>query len=147
MTWNVLYKEKADNILSLVKEINPDILCCQEITTNSHINPGRNVSAEIAEFVDGDYKYLEVLSLLDNQPASMGNAIISKFPIAQSRSVLVQKGGADINYSAQIRDYIEASIRVGEYLLTIGTTHLSYVDGFVESEARTKEADKLLRLY
>ncbi|MGA3150239.1 MAG: endonuclease/exonuclease/phosphatase family protein [Candidatus Saccharimonadales bacterium] len=144
MTWNVLYKEKADNVLALVKELNPDILCCQEITTDSYINPGRDVPAEISQAMNGEYKYFEVLALLDNHPASMGNAIISKFPIVQGRSVLLQKGGADINYSAQNRGYLEAGIKVGNDILTIGTTHLSYVDWFVETEARTKEADKLL---
>jgi hypothetical protein len=29
--WNILYEEKAENILALVKEIDPDIFCCQEI--------------------------------------------------------------------------------------------------------------------
>lgn len=144
MTWNVLYNEKADNILALVREINPDILCCQEITTDSHINPNRNVPAEIAKIVGGDYKYLEVLPSLDNRPASMGNAIISRLPIVKSRSVLVQKGGKDISYSTQTRGYIEVSVKIEENTFIIGTTHLSYVDGFVETKARTKEADKLL---
>lgn len=144
MTWNVLYKEKADNILTLIKEINPDILCCQEITTDSYINPDRNVPAELAKVMNAEYKYHEVLPLLDNQPASMGNAIISKFPISESRSLLVQKGGADINYSAQNRGYLEASIKIDGVTLIVGTTHLSYVDGFIETESRTKEADKLL---
>lgn len=144
MTWNVLYKEKADNILALVKELDPDILCCQEITTDSYINPGRNMPAELAKIMNAEYRYHEVLPLLDDQPASMGNAIISKFPIAQSRSLLVQKGGADISYSAQNRGYIEAKIKLKDGILTVGTTHLSYVDGFIETEARTKETDKLL---
>lgn len=144
LTWNVLYKEKADNILSLVKEVNPDILCCQEITTNSYVNPNRNVPAECAEIMKGEFKYFEVLPSLDNQPASMGNAIISKFPILEDRSLLVQKGGADINYSAQNRGYIEVKVKLDDGILTVGTTHLSYVDGFIETETRTKEADKLL---
>jgi endonuclease/exonuclease/phosphatase family metal-dependent hydrolase len=144
MTWNVLYKEKAENILSLIQEINPDILCCQEITTDSHINPKRDVPKEINQALNGEYRYYEVLSSLDNQPGSMGNAIISKFPIVESRSILVQEGGDDINYSAQNRGYLETSIKIDGKVLTIGTTHLSYVDGFVETETRNKEADKLL---
>src|SRR5665213_2255253 len=101
MTWNVLYKEDADKILELIKQIKPDILCCQEITTDSYVNPGRNVPEEASKIIDGDYRYLSVLTMLDNLPGNMGNAIISRFPIKQERQILVQKGGADINYSAQ----------------------------------------------
>ena len=147
MTWNVLYKEKTDNILALVKEINPDILCCQEateVTTGSNINPGRKLPAELSKVLQADYRYFDVIPRVENQPASMGNAIVSKFPITSSRSMLVQKGGDDVSYSAQNRGYLEVSLEVDGIALTVGTTHLSYVDWFVETEARSKEADKLM---
>lgn len=146
MTWNVLYKENADNILSLVKEINPDILCCQEITINSYINPDRNIPEEISQALSGGYRYFEVLTQLDEKPSSMGNAVISKYPIVNGRAELVQKAGSDINYSSQNRGYVEAEIKLNGGVITVGTTHLSYVDGFIETEARTREADKLLGL-
>jgi endonuclease/exonuclease/phosphatase family metal-dependent hydrolase len=144
MTWNVLYKEKADNILSLIKRVDPDIVCCQEITADSYINPRRDVPHEISELLGGEYRYLEVLTLLDGKPGSMGNAVISKFPITKSRSTLVQKGGSEIRYSAQTRGYVEISFAVDGHEITVGTTHLSYLDRFVETAERTKEADKLI---
>jgi len=144
MTWNVLYEEKADNILLLIKKVNPDILCCQEITTNSWINPNRDVPAEIGRMLGGYHVYQKALSDLDGKPASMGNAIISKFPIINHRHVFVQKGGSDITQNLQNRVYLEAELRIGSKSLTVGTTHLSYVDAFIETEARNKEADDLV---
>lgn len=144
MTWNVLYKEKADNILSLVKKNNPDILCCQEITTSSSFNNGRNIPEEISRALDASYRYFQVLDSLETKPANMGNAIFSKHPIISERHLLVQRGQGEINYSAQNRGYIEIKTKIDDYVLTVGTTHLSYVDRFIETAARNKEADKLI---
>lgn len=32
---NVWFRERAENLLTLMKELNPDIICCQEITVGS----------------------------------------------------------------------------------------------------------------
>lgn len=143
MTWNVLYKEKADNILSLIKEIRPDILCCQEITTKSQFNPNRDVASEISKVV-GNYRYSEALESLEECPASMGNAIFSKFPIKSHRSVYIRKGSKDLTiFKGSNRVYLEVTIDIKSQLLTMGTTHLSFIPGFIETPARNREADKL----
>src|SRR5665213_1047873 len=144
MTWNVLYEEAADNILKLVEELNPDILCCQEITTSSYINPGRKLPDEISNALGGEYRYLETLSSLNGHPGSMGNAIISKFHIVGDDFGMVQDGDSDISSSFQNRGYLEADILLDSGIIRVGTTHLSYVDGFIETKARSEEADKLL---
>jgi len=144
MTWNVLYKEKADNILALTMEIKPDILCCQEITKDSFINPSRDVPKEISNILGGDYRYHQVLDSLEDQPGNMGNAIFSKYPITRQRHLLLQRGSADIDSSSQNRGYLEIRTKIDNVIFTVGTTHLSYVDGFVETDARNKEADKLV---
>lgn len=145
MTWNVLYKEKADNILTLIKQIKPDILCCQEITTKSPLNPDRDIPYEVGNII-GNYRYAEVINFIDGRPGSLGNAIFSKFPISSSRSSFVQKGKPKIqekDYSAQNRVYLEADIQIKTKFIKIGTVHLSYTPGFVETPARTAEASNL----
>lgn len=124
MTWNVLYSEKADNILKLIAKVKPDIICCQEITTNSHINRDRNVPEELGHLLNGQYVYQEVLTAMENHPGSLGNAIISKFPIISSRQAFIQRGDSDIDYSKQNRGYVEARIQLdNQRVITIGTTH------------------------
>ncbi|OGL38835.1 hypothetical protein A3J32_00830 [Candidatus Saccharibacteria bacterium RIFCSPLOWO2_02_FULL_46_7] len=144
MTWNVLYKEKADNILELTGKINPDILCCQEITKNSFVNPKRDIPEEISRVLGGEYRYQSVANTLEGQPSDMGNAIFSKLPIVTDTNLLVQTTTSDIDWSYQNRGYVQAEIRIGQKILTVGTTHLSYVDYFVETDARNREADKLI---
>jgi len=32
LQWNIWFQERAENILKVIKRINPDIICCQEVT-------------------------------------------------------------------------------------------------------------------
>ena len=144
MSWNVLYKEKADNILSLIKKFDPDILCCQEITINSHINSGRDIPQELGNII-GNYTYRQTLPDLYGHPTSMGNAIFSKFPIVKDRWAFVRRAGSSINILSQDRIYLEVNLKINNQLLIVGTTHLSFIPWFIESPARNKEADRLIQ--
>lgn len=149
MTWNVLYKEKADNILSFVKKIDPDILCCQELTLDSHFNPGRNIPAEIAKQMSADYEYCEALKTEDEKTheyVTMGNAIFSKFPIVGRRHVFVQKVELPPE-SAELenRVYVETILDINGYSLKVATVHLSYVPHFTMTEKKLVEAEELYK--
>jgi len=55
--WNVWFQERAENILELVKELNPDIICCQETTVGSNFNDKRDVPKFIAEELGYNYNF------------------------------------------------------------------------------------------
>jgi mRNA deadenylase 3'-5' endonuclease subunit Ccr4 len=35
LQWNVWFRERAENLLQIMKKYDPDIICCQEITLGS----------------------------------------------------------------------------------------------------------------
>jgi exonuclease III len=49
LQWNIWYQENVVNILKLIEEYNPDILCFQELTFNCEYNPDIHVADYIAE--------------------------------------------------------------------------------------------------
>ncbi len=76
LQWNVWYKEKADSVLNFIKENDPDILCLQELTQDSKVNPSRNIVAEICSLGYETYYKLTI----DRHREKMGNGIFSKYP-------------------------------------------------------------------
>ncbi len=148
MTWNVLYKERAENILSLVKRINPDIILCQELTTDSYFNPARNIPEIIASELNAEYEYQEAFEALDEETGAhfaMGNGIFSKLPIANRRHVYVQKSeDSSASYSEQTRVYVEIDVEIDGKPLKIGTTHLTFTPFFKITPRREAEFGKLL---
>lgn len=144
LQWNVWYQEKADNILSLLKEANADILCLQELTADSSINPGRNLPQEIAG-LGYQQHFVTTRTRSGDEHITMGNGIFSKFPLLNRRSVHVQYANDDPEtVDKENRIYIEVQLQVAAQELTVGTAHLSHTRGFIESPAKTRETDLLL---
>jgi endonuclease/exonuclease/phosphatase family metal-dependent hydrolase len=140
LQWNVWYKESADNIKRLVAEIDPDILCAQEITIRSKENPDRNVPEEIAQQQNYNYFYQPCLVRDD---INMGNAIFSKLPILAKSHTYVQRADGTDSYEKEDRIYIETTIDTGSKALNIGTVHLSYIHGFELNEQKKSEINAL----
>ncbi len=138
--WNILYEEKAENILSLVKDLKPDILCCQEINdTNNNL-----VSMFAKKFA---YYYFEPAIIIGatNEKLILGNAIFSRFPMANKRKVFLQNGpNATSGNQHEERIYIEANLDCDGEELTVGTTHLSFTPQFAMTSDKKQQAKNLL---
>jgi endonuclease/exonuclease/phosphatase family metal-dependent hydrolase len=141
LQWNVLYREKGDNILRLIKEINADIVCLQELTQSSKINPERDLPAEIKSL--GYYAFYEPVT--NDAEFVMGNGIFSRFPIVGSRTVFVSsEDPTNKDYAQSDRAYVESTLKVDKTKLTIGTVHLSYSPRFIFFPAKKVEAKKFI---
>lgn len=143
LQWNVLYKEKADNVLRLIKQIGADIVCLQELTLNSLANPNRDLPSEVAAL--GYQKFYEAT---DNQPdLTIGNGVFSKFPQSDSRVVYVSQADPDNDdYPQYNRAYLESTLDLGNSQLMVGTAHLSYTPHFKFYPGKQDESKKFLEL-
>jgi endonuclease/exonuclease/phosphatase family metal-dependent hydrolase len=143
LQWNVLYLEKADNILGLIRQLRPDVVCLQELTQNSLTNPNRDIPAEIAGYGYG-YRY----EATSGQPdLILGNGIFSKFPLLNHKSVyLTREDPANTDFPQYSRAYLEAELDAGQSKLTVATAHLSYSPEFKFYPAKQAEADQFLKL-
>lgn len=150
LQWNIWYKEDIKNIISTIKNINPDIICLQELTINHpHYNQGANVPELIARDLGFNFFYKEAQkNLSEGKERSYGNGIFSRYPIVDSRFLYIQVQQDQENktpdYSKEGRVYIECKIDVSGEIYTVATTHMSYTDRFVQTEEKHAEADKLL---
>jgi endonuclease/exonuclease/phosphatase family metal-dependent hydrolase len=146
LQWNVWYHERCENIVNFIKHINPDIVCCQELTVNfKEANPGINVPKEIAQACGYNY-FFHPMTIYGNgnEAVQMGNGVFSKFPIISSDFKYIQRSDPNIkSYETEDRTYIESVLDIGGKYLRVGTVHLSYSTAFAMTEKRLNEAEKL----
>ena len=141
--WNVWYREHADNILRVLRDIGADIICLQELTVKSEVNPKRNIPEEINAI--GYSGYFQ--PTLENTSIILGNGIFSRFPIVKKRSVYVQRESDNREADdKENRVYIETQLAVKDKILTVGNAHLSWSKGFTDSPGKERETELLLPL-
>lgn len=142
LQWNTWFRERSENILEVLRQADADILCLQELTTDSFVNPGLDVSTQIEAL--GYHKfYHETLRHEGKNYYTMGNAIFSKVPMVNTKIVYVQFGNTEQPLARENRVYLEVSLDVPGGL-TIGTTHLSYFDELQGAAEIRKETGALL---
>ena len=57
LQWNVLFRESATRILDVLKDVDADVLCLQELTSVSGHNEGIDVPAHIASGLGFNFFY------------------------------------------------------------------------------------------
>jgi len=149
LQWNILYKEKIENIVKVIKELNPDVICLQELGINCKYNPSIPNTAEYVKEQLGLNAFFEEAQRWknDEEMDAIGNGIFTHFPIIKTSSHFVQNQVKEFtDYSHEGRIYIEAHIQLDSKAITIGTTHLSYVHRFEITEEKKREVDNLIQI-
>jgi endonuclease/exonuclease/phosphatase family metal-dependent hydrolase len=140
LQWNVLYEEKAANILKFIREMNADVVCLQELTQDSTANPEIDIPRKIKEL--GYEQFYEPAS--KDPGFILGNGIFSKYPIKRRSISATQRGDGSGDYDKVTRLYLEVLLDIGGRSLYVGTAHLSYTDRFKQTPRREIENQKFL---
>lgn len=148
LQWNILYKEKVENSVALIKELNPDIVCLQELASDSIYNPGiPDVSSYIGAKLKYNYYDHHAQDNTKRETSAIGNGIFTRFPIVRREYKFVQesRNGARVFWD-EGRVYVEIEVQIEGKTLTVGTVHLSYSPHFEITEQKKVEADKLVAI-
>lgn len=150
--WNIWFQEKAENILKLIKKINPDIICCQEVTIGSNFNDKRDVGKFIANELQYNYNYSRAhkyeFPITPKWESNYGwNAIFSRFPIIKNSNfpIINSKDSSDHKYER--RTCAVSEIKINNKTIKVATTHKSYSNGFVEDQEKINETKKLTNFF
>ncbi len=148
LQWNIWYQEKIENIAKLIQELDPDILCLQELTADSHYNSGIHTAEYLRDLLGMRmfYKDAQLWKNKTSDKIEMGNGIFSKFPIASGEYTVVHPATDSPESSPyQGRIYLEANLKINGMYLTVGTTHLNGTPAFVEMPVKEQEAGALAK--
>lgn len=148
LQWNVLFRESASKILDVLKAVDADVLCLQELTSISGQNVGIDVPAFLAEQLGFTYFY-QIAQEWDSpgDRHTLGNGIFSRYPLTRTDHAFVRpsQGPNPHDPSKEGRVYAEADIALPDgTTLTMGTTHLSYIPRGIMTPEKKQEIDALL---
>lgn len=142
MSWNVWFGTPWKDILKVIQDLDPDVVCLQELTVDHpEFNPGLDVPRLLAKSLGSNHWFGNADSLEKNPTRHQyGNAIFVRGGIAitQRSQVHIQVPGEQDG-----RVYVEVTLGT-DPAVTIGTVHASYVDGFGDTPAKSVQIERLL---
>ena len=150
LQWNVLFRESAGKILDVLREVDADVLCLQELTSVSGHNEGIDVPAFLAEQLDLNFFY-QIAQEWDSpgDRHTLGNGFFSRWYLTRTDHAFVRPSqGINPHDPAQEgRAYVEADVALPDgTTLTVGTAHLSYIPRGVMTPEKKGEIDALLAI-
>lgn len=133
LQWNVWYKEKVENITTLLRQVDADVVCLQELRINH-----QNVPERIAKKCGMTYHFAPAQTYSGGE--IQGNGIFSKHTITAKDSITVKKSeGKTPEAWDECRIIAVANIEIEGTIFKIATTHLSYTHKFEETEQKREE--------
>jgi endonuclease/exonuclease/phosphatase family metal-dependent hydrolase len=148
LQWNIWESRNIDRITDFIKDLNPDILCIQEIRGTYRPDAQLDIVKQI-ESTSGMASHCEIAQTRINQEGaySQGNGVFSKYPIIDKTCRFLQESKPKpVDASDEGRIYVEAEINADGNPFTIGTTHLSYTNRFMTTKKKKLEVENLLEI-
>ena len=127
LQWNVMYSENVAAVGEFVKQLDPDVVCLQELTHGYH-EPGFDTGAVLGEML-GYHGYFDYgpMVLPDGRQTLMGMGIFSRYALDNERKVVLQPGIlSDGKILQDERFYLEADVKLPGGSVRVGTTHLAF---------------------
>lgn len=142
LQWNIWYLEDIKNVAQFLNKNKADVICLQELTINFDKQHNIHTPNFIAEKLGYHVFFQEIT--FDDKEIKLANAVFSKYPIIDTRTVWINEAQGSGNYDDENRAYVEATLDIDGEELTIGTVHMSYTHKFEPSERKIAETKKLV---
>lgn len=152
ITYNIWSGKYWQEIIDFLKEKNVDVICLQEVAV---YNPYHVESKDVdmctelqTALPDYHLVYAPVgKRLIQGKEESFGNAILSKFPISNSKvHYLLRPLQWTENHQKQSRNILEANLLIKDMICTMVTGHLTYASGFNDTKDQIKEVEQILKI-
>lgn len=127
LQWNVWYKEKIDRVVDVIKDIDADIVCLQELTQGyveqSQDNTWEHIQHELGYY--GVHQTIPITTDLEGKWLQ-ANAIFSRYPMNFKHEHWLHAPKDPEDTKDQFRGYLESVVDLGDTQVTVGTTHMSF---------------------
>ena len=147
---NIFYQASWREVARDLRQFNADIICAQELTTNSRFNRGVHVAEKLAEDLKLNVFYHEAQHWMEEgYPTHQGNAIFSKYPIVGRRIIFIRepKELTERNPEAEGRVNVGVVVNVNGMNLSVDTDHLTYTPRFEDTEEKERQVDKTVEIF
>lgn len=124
--WNVWFKENIERVLDVLKKLNADVICLQELTQGyveqTHENTWQYIGHELGFY----FRAQEIPIITANSQWLQGNAIFSRYPIVHKHAEWLHEAISADDPNDQNRGYLEVTIDAEGKEFTVATTHTSF---------------------
>jgi endonuclease/exonuclease/phosphatase family metal-dependent hydrolase len=146
LQWNVWYQEDIRHIAAFIQEVDPDILCLQELTIDHSIQTVKHTPDYLTGHL-GYYTFYHPIHIdtQEGNRVTIANGIFSRFPISRRHFAWINKPKGVGGFDDEHRAYVEANLDLPDTPpLTVATAHMSYTQRFETTPAKQAETDVLL---
>jgi endonuclease/exonuclease/phosphatase family metal-dependent hydrolase len=141
LSWNIWRGKNFPEVIEFLKKEQPDLIGLQEVLEDEEHT--EKLAKEL-----GFYYFFGKAFTTDRHETvfTLGNAVLSRFPILESRIIMLS-GLEDYQRSSatEPRNVTLIKVRVKDQELTFATTHLAHSLDNVPSELRTKQTKNLMK--
>ncbi|OGK15439.1 hypothetical protein A2774_05040 [Candidatus Roizmanbacteria bacterium RIFCSPHIGHO2_01_FULL_39_12c] len=145
--WNILFKEKIDNILSFINYLSPDTICLNELSNGLKFNNKIDTAVYLAQKLHFDHFTKKYMDWKGDESQLVESGIFSYFPIIRKKFHYTKSLSYDKALGIKKGSvYLEAEIKVNRRKLIFATDHLSYTSGLIETKDKFSEVEKLTEI-
>ncbi len=142
LQWNVWFKEDIDKVVGVIKDLDVDIVCLQELT-QGYVEQTQDNTWEHIQHELGYYGVHQTIPITtDADEWLQANAIFSRYPLHSQREHWLHTPKNIEDREDQFRGYLETVVDIDGTHLTVGTTHMSFQD---YEQQHDPELHKLLK--
>lgn len=124
--WNIWFKENIERVADVLRTLDADIICLQELT-QGYIDQTHENTWEYLKHQLGYACHVQEIPIITEEAQWLqANAIFSRYPIEHRRSRWLHTPHDDDDPHDQYRGYLETTLIIGDSRLTVGTTHMSF---------------------
>jgi endonuclease/exonuclease/phosphatase family metal-dependent hydrolase len=142
LQWNIYWKQELAPIVDFMKSLDADVICLQEVMKGYPAQYSGDSAVYIMDSLGSNAAYTYV----PNSSMPQGNGIFSKYPIKCHRQSWISQTDESRahTFDNEYRSYDEATIVLPVAEITVGTTHMSYTHGFIDTPQKRVETDILM---
>jgi endonuclease/exonuclease/phosphatase family metal-dependent hydrolase len=146
ISWNIWGGKNRDGVISFLKTQNADIIALQEVTTREKNGIEEHDAEKIAEELGYECYFANAFTTDRHFPTySIGNAILSKFPIKSPQNLILSDlSDYKKNSTTEPRTAVRCVIEIEGTELHIFSTHLGYSETLLATPLQQKQLESLL---
>lgn len=126
LQWNVWFREDIDRVIEVIKRLDVDIICLQELTHGYIGQSQENTWEYIQNQLNFNCVHQSIPIITKDEQWRQANGIFSRFSIGEPRKHWLHVPVDSNDITDQYRGYLEADVYVGDKPLTVATTHMSF---------------------
>jgi endonuclease/exonuclease/phosphatase family metal-dependent hydrolase len=145
LQWNIWFHEDLAKVAAWLREHPVDVVCLQEMTIGAPWQEIADGPTYLAEQLGYEAHCKELpIELTGGRKIMLADGVFSRFPMVERLHMFINEPKGGGGYDDEYRVYVEAVLDVGGKRVSVGTTHMSYTDRFVETPHKRVEADALV---